>query len=713
MKKYSAAAAAFLFGSLAAVFILFGLSGRISFQSALAAPGISDAIVLYVAPGGDCGGHSPCYAAIQDAVNAASEDDTIRIAQGTYTSQDAFVAFIDKPLTLSGGYSILDWFTPHPRSQPTILDAEYDDRRPLVIKGPAGGTISITGLTLQRGAPKGTNLDDYGAGIYIQDGTITISNCLVISNTNTNGGKGAGLYVSSGTVNTFRNVFQGNKAAGGGAVHIEDGTLTSTDDKFTANSAFWNAAIQLYSGDVNIDDGIFTDNMAGNTGGAVGVEGPGRLLVQNSLFQENRSENDYQGGGALFINDPGADVTLSNNTILSNTTSYGGSSGGGVDIQSGVVHLENNIFQGNSAAGGGAVSIGRGVVSMTRNQFRSNSAFFGGTIQVTGGELNMDGNIVLGSSGGAAQGTAMLISAGSVDAQNDVFAGSTNPDGEAVNIWAGSLTARHWTLASNGKYGVLLSAGSAALTNTIFAYHTSAAISGTNVTADTMISYYEPRSCEGGATCSNVIFDDPSFAFPPAYDFHILPGSAAFDQGVDAGVTNDMDGHSRPFSAAPDIGADELIALAAPADSDSSLSYISPSGSSMEMLVPSGAVKQDSLFVYTPVLSDTAPIGMDFAGTAFDLTGYQDDAPIQDLEFEKPVLITIQYTDAQVEDILISSLMLMYWDTAESAWQEAACEAYDRVPEENRVTVPICHLSRFALFGYPSHVLHLPQLIKD
>ena len=104
---------------------------------------------------------------------------------------------------------------------------------------------------------------------------------------------------------------------------------------------------------------------------------------------------------------------------------------------------------------------------------------------------------------------------------------------------------------------------------------------------------------------------------------------------------------------------------------------------------------------------------MEYAGTAFDLTGYQDDALVQGLVFEKPVLVTIQYTDPQVEGLSTSSLTLMHWDTTKSEWQEAACDAYVRAPEKNRVTAPICHLSRFALFGYESHVLHLPLLIRD
>jgi uncharacterized repeat protein (TIGR01451 family) len=48
---------------------------------------------------------------------------------------------------------------------------------------------------------------------------------------------------------------------------------------------------------------------------------------------------------------------------------------------------------------------------------------------------------------------------------------------------------------------------------------------------------------------------------PDAGDYHIRPGSAAKDTGVNAGVTDDIDGDSRTY-AYPDIGADELaIAL--------------------------------------------------------------------------------------------------------------------------------------------------------
>ena len=51
---------------------------------------------------GTCGGRSPCYTSIQDAINAASSGSAIRITQGTYI--ESIVLNESKSLTLQGGW---------------------------------------------------------------------------------------------------------------------------------------------------------------------------------------------------------------------------------------------------------------------------------------------------------------------------------------------------------------------------------------------------------------------------------------------------------------------------------------------------------------------------------------------------------------------------------------------------------------------------------
>jgi hypothetical protein len=60
----------------------------------------------------------------------------------------------------------------------------------------------------------------------------------------------------------------------------------------------------------------------------------------------------------------------------------------------------------------------------------------------------------------------------------------------------------------------------------------------------------------GTISTTSDLWGNPDFVDPNAGDYHIGPASAAIDQGVNAGVTNDIDFHPRPYQT-PDIGADE------------------------------------------------------------------------------------------------------------------------------------------------------------
>lgn len=79
---------------------------------------------VYVEPSGSCGGKTPCYYTIQEAINASNTGDTIKLAEGIYA--ETFVLNSDKQLILQGGWDV--GFT-HQTPRTTVI------RAPIVTKG--------------------------------------------------------------------------------------------------------------------------------------------------------------------------------------------------------------------------------------------------------------------------------------------------------------------------------------------------------------------------------------------------------------------------------------------------------------------------------------------------------------------------------------------------------------------------------------------------
>ena len=130
---------------------------------------------------------------------------------------------------------------------------------------------------------------------------------------------------------------------------------------------------------------------------------------------------------------------------------------------------------------------------------------------------------------------------------------------------------------------------------------------------------------------------------------------------------------------------------------------------------PAGAVTGTTAIVYTPVETATPPSGFSFAGHAFDLAAYRNGALLPGLTFNSPVTVTLHYADSDVAGLDEASLVLEYWNEGTSAWEDAACGDYDRHPDGNWLAVPICHLSRFALFGEAAekYTVYLPLTLRN
>jgi hypothetical protein len=98
------------------------------------------------------------------------------------------------------------------------------------------------------------------------------------------------------------------------------------------------------------------------------------------------------------------------------------------------------------------------------------------------------------------------------------------------------------------------------LTNTILVSHAVGitVAAGCTATLESTLWHGNTTDWDGTGTInhSNDYTGDPAFVDPDARDYHIGPGSAALDVGVDAGVKWDIDPQPRPYLA-PDLGADE------------------------------------------------------------------------------------------------------------------------------------------------------------
>jgi len=314
---------------------------------ALADPGL-----LYVAPGGDCGGATPCFATVQDAVDAASAGAEIRVAAGAYTGVSARAGvtqtvYISKTVAIRGGYTTVNWTTPNPAANPATLDAQ-GLRRVLVITGaisPMVKGLRITGgdATGLGGSPRGCHA---GGGVYVISATATISNNWVCSNT-ANWGGGLSLFYSDAMLNG--NTVVSNTADYGCGLYLWSSPATLSGNTIISNSGDW-------AGGLYLDDSDAT--LSGNT------------IISNSVT--------YHGGG-LFVQ--GSDVTLNGNTVISNIA---GQRGGGLYLSRGDATLINNVVADNqaSSAGSGLYTV-RSSPNLLHTTIAHNSGGDGSGVYVT------------------------------------------------------------------------------------------------------------------------------------------------------------------------------------------------------------------------------------------------------------------------------------------------------------------------------------------
>jgi uncharacterized repeat protein (TIGR01451 family) len=507
---------------------------RVSAASGFSATGGVQAVVIvgtgtrYVAPGGadalnNCtDSDNPC-ATLQHAASVANEGEEVRVAAGTYSGAqtvavslwggDAYtytqVVFIGKALTLRGGYSPGDWDTPDPTANPTVIDAKRQGR--------------------------GVSIVDTGSQPVTVDGfTIT-------------GGDYTGLGNPTGVVNQVCRGSGGSDCGGGIYAYysilvlrnciVADNIASRNDDSQGGGIYLW----EVPSGS-RIENTTVSGNSAlGNYGRGGGmyadvINGP--ITITRSIFQDNYADG---AAGGMLLYDVNDLVTIVETDFLSNTAqTY---EGGGAHIrlteEGEILRMDRVRFQNNQAANRAAALFLHAASNIIPQARLTNVLLSGNRTNSTAAS-----DAVIGIDGAF---TSFDVSLAHVTAANNqaptfLYAVPAGDVGDVVNV---TLTN---TLVVSSTYGFAAEEGE----------HGEALIRHTNTLIDDVAVLHHTVSGSPTFEAVNPLIGDSDLS--DAY--RLQPNSAAIDTAVDAGVTTDLDGQSRPYGDQPDIGADEFVPVA-------------------------------------------------------------------------------------------------------------------------------------------------------
>ncbi len=209
------------------------------------------------------------------------------------SSQQCRDLLIGKNLTIRG-----------PGAKVLAISGNGHDR---VFSVSSGVSVTISGLTIEKGA-QGCAGYPGGGGIY-NEGTLTLSNC-IISNNSMPDGQGGGID--------------------------NEGTLTLTNCTVTGNSGT--------GGQNTRGGGIYNGIINSKTGGS------SKLTLTNTIVTGNAATGAYgdSGVGGGIYNAAGSTLILTNSTITGNSATGPRSMGGGI-YNEGTLILTNSTVTGNAA----------------------------------------------------------------------------------------------------------------------------------------------------------------------------------------------------------------------------------------------------------------------------------------------------------------------------------------------------------------------------
>ncbi len=259
---------------------------------------------------------------MQEAIDAASNGDTVLVLAGTYHES---IDFLGKAIvvTSASGPAL------------TIIDFEYGPNSVVTFENTEGRNSVLSGFTITGGSGGGPTSTTYGGGVRIYQSSPTISGNFIVDNQAHFGG---GVDCEESNPLIIYNVISGNDA------------LDSHELRHLTGDG---GGISLYNSTAEIYNNVIVENFADRVGGGISINGlqgsfPMNIRIENNLIGDNFTEEN--AGGGIYVLGRG-NVYVGGCTIAHNTAPIGWSaalSGAAVSVT-----FENTILYGSAAKAGG------------------------------------------------------------------------------------------------------------------------------------------------------------------------------------------------------------------------------------------------------------------------------------------------------------------------------------------------------------------------
>jgi len=170
-----------------------------------------------------------------------------------------------------------------------------------------GNLIMNTGTTITGNLIYNTTSTDFGAGVYVSDGTFTMDGGEISGNF-ANASSGGGIVVSNGIFTMNGGLISNNIAVYGGGINIAKGTFNMNGGEISGNSGSRGGGIYVANGIFNLNEGIISNNSISGSGGIPCCGGG--LYISNGTFNMSggiisgnkiSSVNMIWGGGGVYM----------------------------------------------------------------------------------------------------------------------------------------------------------------------------------------------------------------------------------------------------------------------------------------------------------------------------------------------------------------------------------------------------------------------------